>query len=44
MPLPAEIIIYAVEVENVTDFGNEPTAAVTQAIPRVMAAVLSELE
>ncbi len=44
LPLPKEIIIYAVEVENVSDFGEEPTPAVTQAIPKVMAAVLAELE
>jgi hydrogenase maturation protease len=44
LPLPKEIIIYAVEVENVSDFGESPTPAVTQVIPKVVAAVLVELE
>jgi hydrogenase maturation protease len=43
LPLPEEIIIYAIEVENVTEFGDEPTPAVTQAIPKATAAVLAEL-
>jgi hydrogenase maturation protease len=43
LPLPKEIIIYAIEVENITDFGEEPTPAVKQAIPKVTAAVLTEL-
>lgn len=43
LPLPEEIIIYAVEVENVLDFGEQPTPAVAEAIPRVTAAVLGEL-
>ncbi|RMF37387.1 MAG: hydrogenase maturation protease [Chloroflexi bacterium] len=43
LPLPKEITIYAVEVENITDFGEEPTPAVARAIPRVAAAVLAEL-
>jgi hydrogenase maturation protease len=41
--LPEEIIIYAVEVENVLVFGEQPTPAVAKAIPRVTAAVLAEL-
>jgi hydrogenase maturation protease len=41
--LPAEIVIYAIDVENVTDFSDEPTAAVADAIPRAAATVLSEL-
>ena len=41
--LPAEIVVYAIEVENVTDFSDEPTAAVADAIPRAAATVLSEL-
>jgi hydrogenase maturation protease len=44
LPLPKEIIIYAIEVENITDFGEEPTPAVKQAIPKVAAAVLAELD
>jgi hydrogenase maturation protease len=41
--LPEKIIIYAVEVANITDFSEEPTSAVTQAIPKVTASVLAEL-
>jgi len=41
--LPGEVIIYAVEVENIIDFGEEPTSAVAAAIPQVAAAVLEEL-
>ncbi len=43
LPLPEEITIYAVEVENVTEFGEEPTPAVARAIPQVARAVLVEL-
>lgn len=43
LPLPEEIIIYAIEVENIIDFGEEPTPAVAQAIPKATAAVLGEL-
>jgi len=43
LPLPKEITIYAVGVENVTCFGEEPTPAVAKAIPEVTAAVLDEL-
>jgi hydrogenase maturation protease len=43
LPLPQEIIIYAVEVDNVADFGEQPTPAVAAAIPRTVGAVLSEL-
>ena len=41
--LPDEVIIYAIEVENVTDFNEEPTTAVSAAIPHVVTAVLQEL-
>jgi hydrogenase maturation protease len=44
LPLPEEISIHAVEVENVTDFSEEPTPAVAAAIPKVTAAVLAELD
>ncbi len=44
LPLPQEFIIYAVEVENVTDFGDEPTPAVAAAIPQVTVLVLNELK
>jgi hydrogenase maturation protease len=43
LPLPKEITIYAVGVENVTWFGEHPTPAVAEAIPQVTAAVLAEL-
>ncbi len=41
MHLPREIVIFAVEVENVLDFGEQPTPAVAAAIPRVVEMVLS---
>jgi hydrogenase maturation protease len=44
LPLPDELVIYAVEVSNVSDFSDQPTPPVAQAIPRVTAAVLAELE
>lgn len=43
LPLPTEITIYAVEVANITDFGDTPTPAVAHAIPQVIDAVLEEL-
>ena len=43
LSLPKEFIIYAIEVENIVDFGEEPTPAVAEAIPKVAAAVLEEL-
>jgi len=43
LALPQEIVIFAVEVENITDFGEEPTPAVRAAIPRVARAVLEVL-
>jgi hydrogenase maturation protease len=43
LPLPAEIIIYAIGVENVLDFADTPTPAVAAAIPQVVAAVLHDL-
>lgn len=42
--LPEDVVIYAVDVENVIDFGEEPTPAVAAAIPEVAAAVLAELQ
>ena len=41
--LPDEVIIYAIEVENVIDFSEEPTTAVSAAIPGAVTAVLNEL-
>lgn len=43
LPVPEQVVIYAVEVENVTDFSEEPTPAVARAIPQVTALVLAEL-
>jgi hydrogenase maturation protease len=43
LPLPKEFTIYAVGVENVTWFGEQPTPAVAEAVPQVTAAVLAEL-
>ncbi|MCB8923750.1 MAG: hydrogenase maturation protease [Ardenticatenaceae bacterium] len=42
--LPDEVIIYAVEVENVLEFSEEPTTAVAAAISPVVEAVLQELK
>jgi hydrogenase maturation protease len=42
--LPEEVVIYAVEVENVLDFSEEPTTAVAAAIPEMVTAVLAELQ
>lgn len=44
LPLPQQIVIYGVAVENVGDFGDAPTPAVARAIPQVTAAVLEELD
>lgn len=41
--LPEDIVIYAVDVENIVDFGEEPTPPIAEAIPEVVAAVLVEL-
>ena len=43
MHLPDEVVIYAIEVENVIDFSEEPTTAVAAAIPGAVTAVLHEL-
>ena len=44
LELPKEIIIYAIEVENVIDFGEELTPAVAAALPEATVAVLEELQ
>jgi hydrogenase maturation protease len=41
--LPKEITIFAIEVENVIDFSDQPTASVAKAIPAATEAVLAEL-
>ncbi len=43
LKLPTSISIYAIEVENLYEFGDQPTPAVAAAIPEATAAVLSEL-
>ncbi len=43
LSLPDEIIIFAIEVENVMDFSEEPTPNVASAIPVVKDAVFEEL-
>ncbi len=42
--LPKEFSIYAVDVENILDFSNDPTPAVAEAIPKVTQMVLDELK
>ena len=43
LPLPTDIVIYAIRVANVADFSCQPTPAVAAVIPSVAAAVLSDL-
>lgn len=43
LQLPADVQIFAIQVENVVDFNEQPTPAVTAAIPRVVQAVVEEL-
>jgi hydrogenase maturation protease len=40
MKLPLDITIFAIEVENILDFGEQPTPAVAAAIPLVVDKVL----
>jgi hydrogenase maturation protease len=42
--LPQEIIIYAIEVVNTLDFGEELTPAVAEAIPEATETILEELK
>jgi hydrogenase maturation protease len=42
--LPTSFSIYAVSVENVLEFSDEPTSAVAAAIPKVTSEVLDELK
>jgi hydrogenase maturation protease len=44
LPLPADITIFAIEVENVMDFSESSTAAVAAAIPEATTAVLEEVQ
>jgi len=43
MKLPRDITIFAVEVENILDFNEQPTPAVAEAIPKVTEMVLVQL-
>ena len=43
LALPEEIIIFAIEVENILEFSEQPTHAVAEAIPKVTEAILSEI-
>jgi hydrogenase maturation protease len=43
LPLPDEVTIFAIEVENVMDFSDQPTPAVAAVIPEVTEAGLAEL-
>jgi hydrogenase maturation protease len=43
MPMPREIIIYAIEAQDVSTFGEECTPEVREAIPECVNMVLSEL-
>lgn len=43
LDLPSEVTIFAIEVENVSDFGDNPTPPVAAAIPAATDAVLAEL-
>jgi len=44
LAMPGEVVIYAVEVQDVTTFGERCTPRVEKAIPRVVEAVIKELE
>jgi len=43
LKLPHEITIFAIEVENVMDFSDQPTPSVAAVIPQVTEAVLLEI-
>jgi hydrogenase maturation protease len=43
-PIPHDVIIYAIEVNNVSDFNEQPTPEVAAAIPAVTDAVLKEIQ
>jgi hydrogenase maturation protease len=41
--VPAEFLIYAIEVENILDFSETPTPAVARAVPIVTQMILNDL-
>ena len=43
MAVPGKIQFFAIEAENVTDFGEECTAAVAAAVPRCVEMVLQAI-
>jgi len=44
LSLPDKIVIFAIEVENIIDFNENPTPKVAQAIPHVTEAVLEVID
>lgn len=42
--LPTEITIYAIEVENIKDFGEVPSQSVQNSIPEVIQAIMHEIQ
>ena len=44
LSLPDEIVIFAIEVENIIDFNENPTTGVAKAIPHATKSVLDEIE
>ncbi len=44
LPLPEEVVVFGVEVENIAEFCDEPTPAVKRAVNEVADAVLAELK
>jgi hydrogenase maturation protease len=44
LSLPSKVSIYAIEVENILEFNEEPTPKVADAIPIVAEAVIKELK
>ena len=41
--LPQDVVIYAIEVENISEFSDQPTPSVAAAIPWVTDAILREV-
>ena len=44
LKLPDDIVIFAIEVENINEFNENPTPKVAQAIPQVTKAVLNAMD
>jgi hydrogenase maturation protease len=43
LALPEDVVVFAVAVQNIVDFGDQPTPAVRAAVPLAVRAVLAEL-